>query len=224
MTDAKTSAGVEVWANRITHYSQMAPDQLLANPKNFRRHPIHQKQILDAVAGEVGIVAPVVQNDRTGHLIDGHMRVEEAMRLGVSSVPVAHVDLSEEDEEKVLATLDAISAMAFEDPALKAELLRNIETNDDNLSDYLAREYERQMAEAESSESLDELGSRYGKHDPSAFWPVIRIRVPPETRARFVSYFQGIEAKTDDERLNVLLDRLGAPYVSADAVSEVASD
>lgn len=224
MSDEPKKSPATVWTNRITHYSMEAPDQLLFNPKNFRRHPIHQKQILDAVAGEVGIVAPVIQNDRTGHLLDGHMRVEEAMHLGVDKLPVAHVDLSEEDEDKVLATLDAISAMAFEDPALKAELLKDIRTHDDHLSDYLEREYERQMAEAGSLESLDDLGERYGKHDPTAFWPVIRIRVPPETRARFINYFQGLSATTDEEKLNVMLDKLGAPYVSADAVSEVASD
>lgn len=213
-----------IWVNRITHYTDEHPEQLAANPNNFRRHPIHQKKIFKGVASEVGIVAPVIQNDRTGFLIDGHMRIEEAMFLGIESIPVAHVDLSQEEEDKVIATLDAISAMAFEDAAQKAELLKGIESNDDDLSEYLARELERQMAEAEEQEGLDQLKERYGEHDPSAFWPVIRIRVPELTRVRFMAYFQSIEADADWKKLDILLDRLNAPFVSPDDVSEVSSD
>lgn len=223
MTEA-TDPDPMIWVNRITHYTNESPEQLLANPANFRRHPVDQKKVFNGVASEVGIVAPVIQNDRTGFLIDGHMRAEEAMMKGIPSLPVAHVDLSEDEEKKILAVLDAVSSMAFEDAAMKAELLRGLSTNDDDLAEYLARELERQEAEVGSGESLDDLGERYGAHDPTAFWPVIRIRVPDEVRARFISYFQSIPEATDHDKLSRMLDRVNAPHVDPDAVSEVSSD
>jgi len=216
--------GPEVWKSRITHYTMEAPDQLLANPKNFRRHPAHQKKILAGVAGTVGIVAPVIQNDRTGYMLDGHLRAEEAMERGVKELPVAHIDVSEEEETVLLATFDALGAMAFEDAAMKAALLKEASSTDDDLAEYFARELERQQAEAGFQEGVDALSTRYGVHDPTAFWPVIRLRVPDEVRARFISYFQSLPGPADHDRVTQLLDRLHAPHVDPDLVSEVSSD
>jgi hypothetical protein len=210
-TTAVVEEAITIWENRITHYSNESPDQLLANPKNFRRHPVHQRRIFDAVASEVGIVVPVIQNDRSGNLLDGHLRVEEAMKKGVKELPVAHVDLSEEEEDKVLATLDALSAMAIEDADLKAKLLAGLTTRDDDLAEYFARELERQQAEAISQGEIGDLTTQYWTHDPESFWPVIRLRVPDDVRARFMAYFEEIDADTDHEKLTIMLDRLDAP-------------
>lgn len=49
------------WQNRITGYGSEAPDQLLANPRNWRTHPATQTDALAGVLSEVG----VVQNIRT---------------------------------------------------------------------------------------------------------------------------------------------------------------
>ena len=35
-----------VWKNRIDGHGEEAPDQLLANPKNWRLHPAQQQAIL----------------------------------------------------------------------------------------------------------------------------------------------------------------------------------
>jgi hypothetical protein len=223
-TKAPEAEPAAIWVNRITHYSVEPTESLLYNPSNFRRHPVQQKRVFGGAASEIGLVAPIIQNDRTGYLLDGHMRVEEAMFRGIPELPVIHVDLSPEEEDVALATLDAISSMAFEDAAMKAELLKRTHSNDGDLSDYLARELERQQAEIESGEDLDALGEEYGEHDPTAFWPVIRIRVPDDVRARFISYFNAIPRPTDHEKLSAMLDVCRAPMVDPDDVSEVASD
>jgi hypothetical protein len=112
--------------NRIIGHGQEAPDQLLANPANWRIHPKAQQAALAGVLDEVGWVQSVIVNQRTGHLVDGHMRVSLALRDGIASVPVAYVDLSPEEEALILATIDPISAMAVTDSDQLAALLADV--------------------------------------------------------------------------------------------------
>lgn len=81
-----------------------APDQLLAHPSNWRSHPKAQQQALAGMLGEVGWVQQVLVNRRTGHLVDGHRRVEEALSHGQPTIPVLYVDL-DPDEEALEALL-----------------------------------------------------------------------------------------------------------------------
>lgn len=118
-----------VWRNRIVGYSDEAPDQLLANPQNWRTHPGTQADALRGVLGDVGIVQNVIANRRTGYLVDGHLRVMEALKAGQPSIPVTWVDLSPEEEALVLATLDPLSAMAGTDTAQLDALLRDVSTD-----------------------------------------------------------------------------------------------
>jgi hypothetical protein len=129
-----------VWENAIVGYRLVAPDQLLANPRNPRRHPNVQREALRASLRFLGWVAPVLQNVRTGHLIDGHARIEEALSAGVPEVPVIDVDLTPEQEAVALATLDPIAAMASRDREALDLLLREIDTGEQALMELLARE------------------------------------------------------------------------------------
>lgn len=114
------------WKNRIVGEGEEAPDQLLANPLNFRVHPGEQQQAMTGALEEIGWIQRVVVNRRTGHVIDGHLRVQLALRASAASVPVVYVDLSEEEERLALATFDPISGMAGTDQALLKELLGGV--------------------------------------------------------------------------------------------------
>lgn len=116
----------EGWASRITGHDDVAPDQLLANPRNWRTHPRAQQDALKGALDQVGWVQQVLVNQRTGHLVDGHMRVQLALRHGAPTVPVTYLDLSEEEEGLVLASLDPISAMAGRDDEQLRQLLAEI--------------------------------------------------------------------------------------------------
>src|SRR5690606_15210341 len=99
------------WRSRIVGHGEEDPDQLLANPRNWRLHPKEQQRALGAALGDIGWVQSVIVNQRTGHLVDGHLRVELALSRDEPSVPVVYVDLSADEEAIVLATLDPIGAM-----------------------------------------------------------------------------------------------------------------
>jgi hypothetical protein len=119
-----------VWQNRIVGYGEEAPGEFIANAKNWRVHPKYQQDALEAVLNQVGYVQSVIVNKRTGYLIDGHLRVMLAERNNETTVPVVYVDLSEEEESIILATIDPLSAMAATDSAKLAELLESVQIDD----------------------------------------------------------------------------------------------
>ena len=121
------------WRNRIVGSGEEAPEQLLANPENWRIHPKAQQAALAGALDVVGWVAQVMVNRRTGYVVDGHARVALAISRNEPSVPVLYVDLSAEEEALVLASLDPISAMAGTDDAQLQALLAGIETDNEGL-------------------------------------------------------------------------------------------
>jgi hypothetical protein len=115
------------WQSRIVGHGTEDPDQLLANPRNWRVHPKGQQTALATALSEVGWAAPVIVNQRTGHVVDGHLRIGLALSRGEPEVPVVYVDLSEAEEQVVLATLDPIAGMAITDVSAHAGLLADLE-------------------------------------------------------------------------------------------------
>lgn len=120
----------QAWQNRIVGEGVESPTQLLANPSNWRIHPKHQQDALTAVLDKVGWVQRVIVNKRTQHIVDGHLRVSLAISRNEPEVPVVYVDLSEQEELAVLATIDPLSAMAATDSAKLAELLDSVQIDD----------------------------------------------------------------------------------------------
>ncbi|HEY7065853.1 MAG TPA: hypothetical protein VII06_30540 [Chloroflexota bacterium] len=120
----------QVWRNRIVGYGEEAPDQLVANPRNWRIHPTGQQEALLGVLRQVGVVQDVLVNRTTGFVVDGHLRVMLALREGQAVIPVKYVELSPEEEALVLATFDPLAALAGIDKEQLAALLQEVETSD----------------------------------------------------------------------------------------------
>lgn len=125
------------WQNRIVGYGAEPPWALKANPKNWRKHPRHQASALSGVLFEVGIVQNVIVNKTTGNLVDGHLRVELALKSKQSSIPVTYVELSLTEEAEILATLDPVSALATSDKVRLEDLLASIKSSDDAVNNLL---------------------------------------------------------------------------------------
>jgi len=143
------------WKNRIVGEDMVDPGQLLANPLNWRVHPKFQQEALAGILNQVGWVQRVIVNSNTGHVVDGHARVSLALKQHATEVPVVYVDLTEAEEQLVLATLDPIGAMAVGDKNILDALLANVETTDKALQSVLEK----------LQTNLDELN----KEAPDAF-------------------------------------------------------
>jgi DNA modification methylase len=126
------------WRSRIVGSGSEDPTQLLANPRNWRTHPLAQREALRGSLDTVGWVAQIMVNTTTGHVIDGHARVEEAISRGEPSVPVLYVELTEQEEELVLASFDPLGAMAEADREALDALLADLAVDDAGLAALLA--------------------------------------------------------------------------------------
>lgn len=123
--------------SRITRSAQVDPRELTANPKNWRQHPKEQRVALEAILDEVGWITGVTVNERTGLVVDGHLRLEVALSRKLKTIPVDYVDLTEEEEALALATMDPITAMAKPNGYLFAQLLEQANTGNADLMAYL---------------------------------------------------------------------------------------
>lgn len=129
-----------------------SPSELAENPSNWRRHPDQQINALTDVIAEVGWAGACLYNERTKRLIDGHARRKVAIAQGSDKVPVLVGDWSEEDEKKILATLDPLAAMAEADKGALDKLLAEVSTQSEAINAML-----EDLAES-ASDPLPEAG------------------------------------------------------------------
>jgi DNA modification methylase len=142
--------------DRVRELRRIPARELLPNPKNWRRHPEGQRAILRGVLSEIGYAdALLVRETPEGlMLIDGHLRAEETPDV---AVPVLVLDLTEEEADTLLATLDPLAGMAEMDAARLDELLQGIQTE----SEAVAKMLSDLQADAQKV-----LGPREGLTDP----------------------------------------------------------
>ena len=127
------------WQNRIVGYTVKPASQYLAHPLNFRRHPKAQQEAVVGSLNDLGWIDCVLENVRTGHLIDGHERIFEALAKGEDTpVPCLQIDIAEEEEPQALLMLDPIAAMAETDKTNLDALLREVATGEAGVQAMLA--------------------------------------------------------------------------------------
>lgn len=113
------------WRNRIVDSGEIAASELLGNVNQLRIHSDRQRDAMTAILGEIGWVGRVIVSHRSGLVIDGRLRVEEAAKRG-ETVPYDRVDLTEDEERKILATYDYVTGLAEFDTAAMDALLAEI--------------------------------------------------------------------------------------------------
>ncbi len=131
------------WKNRIVGEGLWAAKDFNLNSLNWRTHPDEQREAMVAILGEVGWIQRVLVNKTTGNVIDGHLRVEEALKIGEDTpVPYIEVELSIEEEAKILVLFDQLSAMAGKDVEKFQELLDLVEFDSDYLANIAGQQLE----------------------------------------------------------------------------------
>lgn len=126
------------WKNRIIGHGSKPASQFQAHPNNWRKHPARQRKAVKGSLDDLGWIDTVIENVRTGHLIDGHERVWQAMDNGDAEVPYIQVDLSEAEEAQALLSLDAIAALAESDAEKIDALLQEVKTDNADVMEFLA--------------------------------------------------------------------------------------
>jgi hypothetical protein len=145
------------FTSRIIGEGEEQADQLLANPFNFRVHGPAQQASLEAAIQELGWIQRVIVNVQTGHLVDGHLRVMLAMKRQEPTVPVLYVDLTPEEEQFALATIDPSAKMAGADKEKLLALLGSLPPTDAALT-HVLHQTAQKVGAAYTDEGLELLG------------------------------------------------------------------
>lgn len=190
--------------NRIVGSGEEQLDQIMFNPRNWRIHPLSQQDALKGVLEEVGWVQQVIVNKRTGNLIDGHLRCQLAAREGAKTIPVVYVDVSEDEEALVLATLDPIGAMAATDKQKLDELFHDINSDNENVQKMIAEIAEKEGVLGDLP-TLDDLESEFGEPNERDFWPIVRVQVSPDTFAKFTALMASTPGADEADKFNAII-------------------
>ncbi|MFQ6028196.1 MAG: ParB N-terminal domain-containing protein [Dehalococcoidia bacterium] len=124
--------------DRVKELRRVPASELMPHPKNWRRHDEIQATVLEGILSEVGFAGAIIARDTPEGLvlIDGHLRADVA---GDTEVPVLVLDVTEEEAEMLLATLDPLSTLADTDAQALRELLESLETNEPGLTEFFDR-------------------------------------------------------------------------------------
>jgi len=134
----RSPAAVQI-RDRIVGLRRVPAKELVPNPKNWRRHPKGQVDALRGLLREVGYADALLARelgDGRLMLIDGHLRAETTPD---AIVPVLVLDVSEEEADKILLTLDPLAAMAEADSDRIKALLETVRTDDSAVQELLRR-------------------------------------------------------------------------------------
>lgn len=123
--------------DRIKELRRVRAADLLANPKNWRRHSKTQTAALRGLLEEIGYADALLARELPNGglmLIDGHLRAATTPQV---EVPVLVLDVNEEEADKLLLTLDPLASLAESDSDRLKELLQTVQTDSQAVQDLL---------------------------------------------------------------------------------------
>jgi hypothetical protein len=220
-TSATAPAPSPARRNRIVASGEEAPDQLLANPANWRIHPKAQQDALSGALDAVGWVQQVLVNRRSGFVVDGHARVALALSRGAceafkAAAPRRHrrnaktnLDHRIKGESYKIEVYEEAIGLAFERVAVSstlrtsavAEATRPDAEGGDVLAEArIKREREQAALRFAKDRDLGRLEATMARLDAEAQAAVVRpsrIPTPAEVRA-YLESLPDLWAKTSD--------------------------
>ena len=191
MAESKAAGKIR---DRIRELRRVPAGELRANPRNWRKHPDAQQKALRGALAEIGFADAVLARELEGgelELIDGHLRTEESEADQL--VPTLVLDLSEEEADKLLATLDPLGAMADADAAALDSLLAGVDVEDQWL---------RQMVEDLRDESAEKPEPGGSTRESTLLDQAIQLRPARE----YVVVMCADDGGAEFEQLRELLD------------------
>ncbi len=189
-------------------HGEADPKQLLENPLNWRVHPEFQQQVLTDVLDDVGWVQNVIVNKRTGIIVDGHLRNFLALQRKESTIPVVYVDLTDEEQQRILATLDPISTLAAVDRERLSTLMASVTADGENVRKLLSDMAERERLDDLFPPSAADLIKKYGDHDAASFWDELRLKLPPAVWKKYQAIMATMPGKDEHQKFKAMLSRV----------------
>lgn len=156
--------------DRVKELRRVPAGELRPSPRNWRTHPDSQRNALRGVLADIGYADALLARelgDGSLELVDGHLRAETTPDV---VVPVLVLDITQEEADKILLTLDPLASLAGVDQDRLADLLSTTKFASpqlDELLDGLARQA------AETLDAVSETHERPEIDIPEAFQVVV---------------------------------------------------
>jgi hypothetical protein len=166
--------------DRVKELRRVAAGELRPNPRNWRTHPDAQRNALRGVLADVGYADALLAReleDGSLELVDGHLRAETTPDV---VVPVLVLDVTQEEADKILLTLDPLAGLAGVDQERLAELLSSTKFASPQLEELL-NDLARQSAE--TLDAINEPIERPEVDIPEAFQVVVDCGSEDEQQA-----------------------------------------
>lgn len=194
------------------------PKTLKANEKNWRTHPKRQRQAYQALKAKVGWAGAALYNETTKRLIDGHMRVDEAIKNGESVVPVLIGVWTEAQENLLLAQLDPIGTLATVNRDALASLTKANAKKLTNLSDESERRIAQLNQDLEALSEEEELPEYLPATKPVAPKSVIDEVMDDDINSSIpIEAFEtSYEPPEDKEETEEVVFKVGVKFPSSD--------
>ena len=118
--------------DRIIGLRRVPARDLRPHPRNWRTHPKAQQEALKGILAEVGYADALLARETPEglQLIDGHLRAETTPD---QEVPVLVLDVTAEEADKLLVSLDPLAGLAGVDEDKLGDLLKDISTDSEAL-------------------------------------------------------------------------------------------
>lgn len=150
------------WKNRIVGHGEENPKNLIPNPKNIKDHDVYQRKVINGILSQVGVVQSIIVNKTTGNIVDGHMRVEEAIKNGEQLIPVTYIEISPEDEDALLLLFDPVGSLAKQKSEKVKELIATVEIANASARDFVKSIAKKNDAKVEKyNETGDDSSEKF---------------------------------------------------------------
>ena len=191
----------------------IATAKLKPYPNNPRDNDAAVDQMCASI-DEFGFCVPVLVKGLD--VVDGHLRLKAALKMGIAEVPVYDVSHMTAEQVKAFRILVNRSVdWADWDNAKLVDELRSLASGMDddlarlaNMSGFSAAEVNALLYQAPMN--LDDLEAQHGTHQDGDIWPEVKISVSPEIKLRFDAIMEVMEGDTELQRFSALLDAVEA--------------
>lgn len=189
------------YAVRIVGHEDVDPKVLVPNPSNWREHPDFQRAALNGALTDIGWVDEIMVNKTTGRIIDGHLRLDLALKQDEPLVPVRWVELTPEEEAIVLITYDPLGDLSRRTDAMLRELIDGINTPDESLQGFLdsVRNTITAAKFLDAASESDEEQDENGEPTPRNSSDIVEFSLPMTNAQRSTIVERLNQIKADNE-------------------------
>lgn len=135
-----------------------------------------------------GQYVPIVVQRSTGFVIKGNHTHRAATEEGWRTIDVVYVDKSDDEALRIMLVDNRASDAATDDVGSLAALLQSLDSLEG--TGYVASDLSDLLALL-APPALDDLSADPSEFDPETLWPVLRFKVAPAVRDRYLRLVEG---------------------------------